>query len=87
MVLENESSFFTWEEYKKRCLEYYKVNEFKIILFKVLGPLTSLIEKGIIRKRETDYAIDYRLRPYLTLAKKVTYGLAVRIGKNYELKI
>lgn len=79
-ILRNKITHFTWEEYKKRCLEYYKVNHFKLIQFEVLSPLTSLIEKGIIKKQENLYAIDHRLIPYLKLCKKVSYGLAARIS-------
>lgn len=80
LVLEKQTEYFTWEDYKKRCLEYYDVGDFKIIFFKVLGPLTSLVERGIITKQKTSYLINHELRPYLRLCKKVSYGLAARIS-------
>lgn len=79
LILKNKTTHFTWEEYKKSCLEYYEVDHFKFIRFEVLGPFTSLIEKGIIEKQEKGYAIDHRLVSYLRLCKKVNYGLAARI--------
>lgn len=82
MVLENKTPNFTWEEYKNRCVEYYKVDEFSIIRFRVFGPLLSLIEKGIIRKRESDYAIVDTLRQHLKLCRKVSYGLAAIRAKT-----
>ena len=82
LVLENKTPNFTWVEYKNRCVEYYKVDEFSIIRFRVLGPLLSLIEKGIIKKRENDYAIVHSLRQRLKLCKKVSYGLAATTAKT-----
>lgn len=84
LILKNKTTHFTWEEYKKSCLEYYKVDRFEFIHVKVVGPFTSLIEKGIIKKQEKRYSIDHRLVSYLRLCKKVSYGLAARISTTKD---
>jgi hypothetical protein len=84
LVLEKQVEYFTWEDYKKRCLEYYDVDDLKIIYFKVLGPLSSLVQRGIITKQNTSYLINHKLRQYLRLCKKVSYGLAARISTTKD---
>lgn len=76
LILENDRTYFTVEEYRVKMAEFCAVYEIQPL--KLSGLLIAMVAKGILTKRGNTYSIHSKHMPYMQKKNSLGYGLAVK---------
>lgn len=76
LILENDRTCFTGEEYRVKMAEFCAVYEIQPL--KLSGLLIAMVAKGLLTKRGNTYSIHSRHMPYMQKKISLGYGLAVK---------
>ena len=76
LILENDRTFFTVEEYRVKMAEFCAVYE--IQPQKLYGLLITMVAKGLLLKTGNTYSIHSRHIPYMQKKISLGYGRAVK---------
>jgi hypothetical protein len=76
LILENDRTYFTVEEYRVKMAEFCAVYEIQPL--KLSGLLIAMVAKGLLTKRGNTYSIHSRHMPYMQKKISLGYGLAVK---------
>jgi hypothetical protein len=76
LILENDRTYFTVEEYRVKMAEFCAVYEIQPL--KLSGLLIAMVAKGILSKRGNTYSIHSRHMPYMQKKISLGYGRAVK---------
>jgi hypothetical protein len=76
LILENDRTYFTVEEYRVKMAEFCAVYEIQPL--KLSGLLIAMVAKGILTKRGNTYSIHSKHMPYMQKKISLGYGLAVK---------
>jgi hypothetical protein len=76
LILENNRTYFTVEEYRVKMAEFCAVYEIQPL--KLSGILIAMVAKGLLTKRGNTYSIHSRHMPYMQKKISLGYGRAVK---------
>jgi hypothetical protein len=76
LILENDRTDFTGEEYRVKMSEFCAVYEIQPL--KLSGLLIAMVAKGLLKKRGNTYSIHSRHMPYMQKKINLGYGLAAK---------
>ena len=76
LILENDRTFFTVEEYRVKMAEFCAVYEIQPL--KLSGLLLAMVAKGLLSKRGNTYSIHSRHMSYMQKKISLGYGRAVK---------
>jgi len=76
LILENDRTYFTVEEYRVKMAEFCAVYEIQPL--KLSGLLIAMVAKGLLTKCGNTYSIHSRHMPYVQKKISLGYGLAVK---------
>jgi hypothetical protein len=76
LILENDRTYFTVEEYRVKMAEFCAVYEIQPL--KLSGILIAMVAKGLLTKRGNTYSIHSRHMPYMQKQISLGYGRAVK---------
>jgi hypothetical protein len=76
LILENDRTYFSVEEYRLKMADLCAVYEIQPI--KLSGLLIAMVAKGLIAKRGNTYSIHSRHWPYFQKKISLGYGCAVK---------
>ncbi|MDQ6864228.1 MAG: hypothetical protein M3044_10425 [Thermoproteota archaeon] len=76
LILENDRTYFTVEEYRVKMAEFCAVYEIQPL--KLSGLLIAMVAKGLLTKRGNTYSIHSRHMPYMQKKISLGYGRAVK---------
>ena len=76
LILENDRTYFSVEEYRVKMAEFCEVYEIQPL--KLSGLLIAMVAKGLLTKRGNTCSIHSRHMPYLKKKISLGYGRAVK---------
>ena len=76
LILENDRTYFTVEEYRLKMADLCAVYEIQPL--KLSGLLIAMVAKGLLSKRGNTYSIHSRHMPYMKKKISLGYGRAVK---------
>jgi hypothetical protein len=76
LILENDLTYFTVEEYRVKMTEFCAVYEIQPL--KLSGLLIAMVAKGLLTKLGNTYSIHSRHTPYMQKKISLGYGRAVK---------
>ena len=76
LILENDRTYFTVEEYRVKMAEFCAVYEIQPL--KLSGLLIAMVAKGLLTKRGNTCSIHSRHMPYMKKKISLGYGRAVK---------
>jgi hypothetical protein len=76
LILENDRTYFSIEEYRVKMAEFCAVYEIQPL--KLSGLLIAMVAKGLLSKRGNSYSIHSRHMPYMKKKISLGYGRAVK---------
>jgi hypothetical protein len=76
LILENDRTYFTVEEYRVKMAEFCAVYEIQPL--KLSGLLIAMVANGLLTKRGNTYSIHSRHIPYMQKKISLGYGRAVK---------